>query len=160
VKLCGGREIDEVVAHVELAPGASGAWARVPGVVGAVPLFSRSPAALAIDRLVASVHSGRPMPDLGRWRRVRLRGTHGEIERALARLAASPDVVEAFVPPVAELATIARLPDDGPSCPINTPRYDERQKYLGPAPAGIDAPFAWQRPGGRGQAVQFADVEG
>ncbi len=161
VKVCGRSEpMDEVVVHVELAPGATGAWARVPGVVDAVPLFSRSPAALAIDRLVASVHGRRAMPDLARWRRVRLRGSGADIERALAALAASPDVVEAFIPPVAQLATVARLPDDGESCPVRTPRYDERQKYLGPAPAGIDAPFAWRLPGGRGQAVAFADVEG
>jgi subtilisin family serine protease len=163
VRLCGRgdrRPIHEVVAHVELAAGASGSWLRVPGVVGAAPLFSRSPAALAIDRLVAAVRSGRSMPDLSRWRRVRLRGTDDQIERALAALAARRDVVEAFVPPVPELATISRVADDGESCPVRTPLYDQRQKYLGPAPAGIDAPFAWRRAGGRGEAAQFADVEG
>lgn len=163
IRLCGrdrDAAVEEVVAHVELAPGAGSAWARVNGVIGAAPLFSRSPAALALDRVAAAVRSGRPMPDLARWRRVRLRGTHAEIDRALAALAARPEVIEAFVPPVPELATLARTGDDGPSCPIRTPRYDERQKYLGPAPSGIDAPFAWQLAGGRGQAVAFADIEG
>jgi len=161
IRLCGRDEPEalEVVAHVELAPGAGTAWMRVTGVVATAPLFSRSPAAQAIDRVVAAVQSGRPMPDLTRWRRVRLRGTRGQIDRALAALAASPDVIEAFVPPVPELATLSQ-PSDGESCPIETPRYDARQKYLGPAPSGIDAPLAWQLPGGRGQAVAFADIEG
>nr|HEX4314114.1 S8 family serine peptidase [Kofleriaceae bacterium] len=48
---------------------------------------------------------------------------------------------------------------DGDRCPITTPAYDELQGYVGPAPAGIDAPFAWAR-GVRGAGVQFADVEG
>lgn len=161
IRLCGRDEaapIEETVAHIELAPGATGAWTRIPGVVGATPLFSRSPAALALDRMVAAVRSGRRMPDLARWRRVRLRGTHAEVERALAALAASPDLIEAFLPPVPELATLARTGGGGASCPIRTPPYDERQQYLGPAPAGIDAPFAWQR--SRGAGVAFADIEG
>ena len=35
-----------------------------------------------------------------------------------------------------------------------------QQGYLDRAPAGIDARFAWTRPGGRGQGVRIIDVEG
>jgi subtilisin family serine protease len=162
-RLCRSEKAEEpiqVTAHVQLAPGADPAWRAIGGVADAVPLFNRSPAALALDRMAATVRTGRAMPDLGRWRRVTIRGTRAAIARSLAALEQRPDVLEAFVPPVAELATLSRLADDGESCPITTPRYDARQKYLGPAPAGIDAPFAWRFPGGRGQDVAFADVEG
>lgn len=166
VRLCGGGDdndeaVVDVVAHVKLSGGAGSGWMKLAGVAGSEPLFARPTAALALDRLAAAVRSGQPMPDLDRWRRVRLRGSRGTIDRALAALARSPDVASAFLPPVPELATVARLSSDsGESCPIKTPPYDARQKYLGPAPSGVDAPFAWALPGGRGQAVAFADVEG
>jgi len=162
VRLCrdGDEERVELVMHVKISAHAGSGWARTPGVAGASPLFTRSPAALAMERLAAAVRSRRDMPDLGRWRRVRLAGTRGQVDRAIAALEKSPDLVAAFVPPVPELATLSRLGEDGESCPVKTPAYDQRQKYLGPAPAGIDAPFAWRLPGGRGEAVRFADVEG
>jgi subtilisin family serine protease len=164
VRLCRDDEAAvEVIAHVKLRDGAGAAWTGIDGVAAAERLFARSPVALALERVAATVRSGREMPDLGRWRRVRLRGSRGEVARALATLEKHRDVAAAFVPPVPELATVARLPagdEDGESCPIDTPRYDTRQGYLGPAPAGIDAPFAWALPGGRGAAVRFADVEG
>ncbi|HEU5059620.1 MAG TPA: S8 family peptidase [Kofleriaceae bacterium] len=163
VRVCDDEEAAvEVVAHVKLRERAGTAWMQVPGVAGAERLFGRSSLDLALDRMRAAIRSGREPPDLGRWRRVRLRGTAGEVARALAALERSPDLAAAFVPPVAELATVARPPADGDdeSCPVKTPRYDFRQGYLRPAPAGIDAAFAWALPGGRGSAVRFADVEG
>lgn len=38
--------------------------------------------------------------------------------------------------------------------------FTNRQGYLRSAPEGIDAAFAWQRPGGRGETVHIIDVEG
>jgi subtilisin family serine protease len=152
IRAC-GEDDDRVVerfAHVKLAPGA--------GLEGE-PLFARTAGELWRDRIGAMARSGRPMPDLAAWRRVPLRGSPAEIERAVARLAARPGVVSAFLAPVPELATVSTL-DDGDSCPVVTPPYDTRQRYLGPAPIGIDAPAAWSRPGGRGDAIWFADVEG
>ena len=162
VRLCGGDdEVVEVVAHVKLRADAGDDWTRLGGVAGSERLFARSPLALALERIAASIRSGRPMPDLGRWRKVRLRGSRAAVARALAALERSREIESALVPPVAELATLSTLPDqDGESCPVETPRYDRRQGYLRAAPAGIDAPFAWALPGGRGAAVRFADVEG
>jgi serine protease len=34
-----------------------------------------------------------------------------------------------------------------------------RQRYLAPAPVGVDAAAAWAEPGGRGEGVRLADVE-
>lgn len=77
-----------------------------------------------------------------------------QIDAAIAKLEADPDVEEAIAPPVITLPSAA---DD--SCPIHTPSFESYQGYLGPAPHGIDAPAAWRR-GVRGGGVWFADVEG
>lgn len=40
-----------------------------------------------------------------------------------------------------------------------TPNYMGLQGYLGPAPAGVDAFYAWTVPGGAGQSVRVYDVD-
>ncbi len=51
------------------------------------------------------------------------------------------------------------LPDAGPP-PAVTPDFTSRQGYLDPAPGGVDARFAWTRPGGGGAGIRIIDVEG
>ncbi|MGW8731484.1 S8 family peptidase [Streptomyces sp. NPDC055808] len=102
------------------------------------------------------------LPDLSRFYRVR-----GGAERARelsARLAALPEVETAYVKPGAVPAsltgrdeeTIKRLKEGAPA----TPDYTGRQGYLAPAPEGVDAYWAWLRPGGSGAGVTVVDVEG
>ena len=86
-----------------------------------------------------------------RWSTLRVPAARLTAELAL--LAADPGIDEAFVAPVLELPTLA------PSCPITTPSYEDKQGYLGPAPAGIDAPSMWAR-GVAGEGIWFADIEG
>lgn len=109
----------------------------------------------------APLFAGRADPIRGAWYRIEV-ATPGEAARLAARLRDDPTVASAFVAPHVEPAVIhtrmARTADR--SCPISTPSYAPLQGYLGPAPAGIDAPSAWARPGGRGQGVSFADIEG
>ncbi|KRB95795.1 hypothetical protein ASE11_18540 [Hydrogenophaga sp. Root209] len=38
--------------------------------------------------------------------------------------------------------------------------FTKRQGYVGPAPDGIGAHVAWQKPGGRGEGVHVIDIEG
>ena len=54
-----------------------------------------------------------------------------------------------------------RLPDSGlPTPDSRLPAQFSRQGYLHPAPYGIDACYAWQLPGGRGEGnVRFIDIE-
>lgn len=40
-----------------------------------------------------------------------------------------------------------------------TPDFTTRQNYLGPAPAGVNARFAWTQPGGKGTGIQVIDLE-
>jgi subtilisin family serine protease len=128
--------------HVEVGPRG---W-HVPAgvdVVAAAPLFAR------------------PEPELRGWAYVQVEGSG---EDAAARFMAD-GAREAFVEPVIEPAAIepgagARDVEGSSSCPTRTPSYGELQGYLGPAPGGIDAAAVWSRPGGRGQGVRFADIEG
>ena len=64
--------------------------------------------------------------------------------------------------PGAVPAAIGQVGEDGrlkEGAPV-TPDYSGRQGYLRPAPEGVDAYWAWQRPGGAGQGVTVIDVEG
>jgi Subtilase family len=44
--------------------------------------------------------------------------------------------------------------------PAATPNYVPLQGYLGPAPGGVDALYAWTQPGGNGEGITICDVEG
>ena len=149
-----------LVVHVKLAPGVHAA-ALTGHVADDQPLFERSPLAIAADRGLATIASGQGLPDLNAWRRLTLRGSARATAGALARLQARPDVVTAFVAPRIEVPAVESLepPRAQAGCPLRTPSYLERQGYLGPAPAGIDVAAAWAHPGGRGEAVRFADIE-
>lgn len=139
-----------VTLHVELAsPDDDAALLRATRQLGAAqvrPLFSAPDPALRAWRLVTLPTSFPEAESLCRW-----------MERAgVAR--------HAYVEPVTSLPS--RLPessplsDEDPHCPIRTPSFQDLQGYLAPAPEGIDAAAAWRLPGGRGQNVWFADLEG
>ncbi|CAN5852272.1 hypothetical protein BH11MYX2_BH11MYX2_17370 [soil metagenome] len=97
----------------------------------------------------------------GHW--VQVKVPNNRIDASIADLQSEPDVLGVVLPPVTTYAsetdvdTSLITADD--SCPIKTPAFDELQGYLGPAPAGIDAPAAWKR-GLRCDGVWFADIEG
>lgn len=56
----------------------------------------------------------------------------------------------------AAINTMSPLAQDAP--PV-TPDFNARQVYLDPAPAGIDARYAWTLPGGRGAGINIIDLE-
>jgi hypothetical protein len=90
------------------------------------------------------------------------------------RLASLPMVAGAYVTPAPQPATglaeaaapfagAELLNDMAPAvveAPPATQDFTARQGYLDPAPAGIDARYAWTRPGGSGANVQIIDCEG
>ncbi|MEO5335100.1 MAG: S8 family serine peptidase, partial [Magnetococcus sp. YQC-5] len=43
--------------------------------------------------------------------------------------------------------------------PANTPDFSNQQGYLEAAPGGINARFAWTKPGGRGAGIRIIDLE-
>ena len=96
------------------------------------------------------------------------------LDELAGKLAALPTVDGAYVKPPPELpmAVAELVTDADPSEALNamapsadasppaTPNFVSRQGYLGPAPAGIDAEYAWTQRGGRGFGVRVFDCEG
>jgi hypothetical protein len=80
-----------------------------------------------------------------------------------AVLVKAPPETERVSTRVSRPAPVGGINDMLPSAadaPPVTPDFTVRQAYLGPAPAGIDAQFAWTLPGGAGAGVNIIDVEG
>jgi serine protease len=71
-----------------------------------------------------------------------------EIGRLVEVLRAQPEVEEAY----------ASSPGGDPAVVTDDEFYSE-QGYLQPGPIGINAPFAWETPGGDGAAQSFVDME-
>jgi serine protease len=89
---------------------------------------------------------GTTLPDLNLWVELTLQsGT--DAAAFLEELKRVPSV---------EIAEPAPLPQP---LPHSTPDFTGKQGYLDPAPAGIDARFAWTIPGGNGSGVKVYDVE-
>lgn len=114
----------------------------------------------------SAVASPENTPDLALFYRVR--GGESRAQELRSRIAALPGIDTAYVKPGAVPASLgqagrtAESSDDHrlkEGAPV-TPDFSSRQGYLRPAPEGIDAHWAWQRPGGSGQGVTVIDVEG
>lgn len=137
----GAPRMHDVVLHAKLQPYATAA----------------APADSAVQ--IAPEFGPTVTGDLARWRTITVHTTRADAD-VLADFARDSVFEDAFLEPAFSLPSLgaSAVPADK-SCPISTPSFESYQGYLGPAPAGIDAPFAWQR-GVRGAGEQFADVEG
>lgn len=133
------------------------------------PLFGSEERLQQTQQSQQSVGTGMGMgaenlPDLALFYRVR--GGEQRAQELRARIAALPGIDTAYVKPgavPASLQTTGQSTDDGrrlkEGAPA-TPDFTGRQGYLRPAPEGVDAHWAWQRPGGSGQGITVIDVEG
>ncbi|MFF6980557.1 S8 family peptidase [Streptomyces sp. NPDC008343] len=101
------------------------------------------------------------VPDLALFYRVR--GGQSRADEVRARIAALPGIDTAYVKPGAVPASLGRVGEGSgrlkEGAPV-TPDFSGRQGYLRPAPEGVDAHWAWQRPGGTGQGITVIDLEG
>jgi serine protease len=119
------------------------------GAPGVVRLFARDEAVVDASVRRAELRSGRSLPDLnGYFELLVAPERSGELLDALKRLR----VVETVYRP-------AVLPPPPGDIPPPTPNGEPDLLYLDPAPTGIDAEWAWTRPGGKGQGVRIADIE-
>ncbi|MET7699660.1 MULTISPECIES: S8 family peptidase [unclassified Streptomyces] len=117
------------------------------------------------ERLQQSAAAGtESVPDLALFYRVR--GVESRAQELRSRIAALPEIDTAYVKPGAVPASVGSVGQSADEtrrrkegAPV-TPDFTSRQGYLRPAPEGIDAHWAWQRPGGTGQGVTVIDVEG
>jgi hypothetical protein len=116
-------------------------------------LFTRPEDDLEMERVSGQNISGKQLADLNNYYMLTLPegldvGTFIDALNAM-------DIVEiAYPEPIPQPA---HVPSD---IPPKTPKFESSQGYLNPAPTGVDALYAWTQGGGRGQGVQFADVEG
>jgi len=90
-----------------------------------------------------------------------------ELELLRETLANSPLTEAAYIKPASESPTLAapearlinRMIASGAPPAGGTPSFMARQIYLDGAPAGINAAFAWAKPGGAGGGVKITDLE-
>ena len=167
-----GRELVIVttdVAGLRAAPGAIsstrganvGPLAKLLKQHGAtlIPMFGNE------DRVRRATSTAPPamrdsVPDLTRFYYV-----HAPDDRLdrLAKALLDQSVVDgAFIkPPVSPPVGVRRMAPPSPhEAPPVTPNFVAQQLYLDAAPGGINARFAWTRPGGRGRDVRIIDIEG
>ncbi|MBD0746133.1 S8 family serine peptidase [Streptomyces sp. CBMA152] len=116
---------------------------------------------------------GQEVPDLTLFHRVR--GGEDRMDELASRLGGLPGIETAYVKPSAlpargngdptyDGATYDsdREADDGrrEKEGAAAPDFSGRQGYLGPAPEGVDAAWAWLQAGGSGDGVSVVDIEG
>jgi len=123
------------------------------------PLFGEGEDRLRARRAAMSAAGVPEAPDLSVYYRVD--AADDKLDALCKKLGTLPTVFAAYVkpaalPPVLRLA-MAPSPAEPPA---GTPDFSLRQAYLDPAPAGIDARYAWSRPGGGGAGVGIIDIEG
>lgn len=158
-------ELDLRVSAAEFASpsGEVRGLARVLGAEGisVTPLFG-----LTEDRIrerVASLPEAEGVPDLAVYYHVE--APDERLDDLADSLRKVGEVAAAYVkpagsPPVADMPhTINEMLPSGEEAPSTTPDFSSRQIYLNPAPAGIDARYAWRFRGGRGQNVRITDCE-
>ncbi|SEL46713.1 S8 family peptidase [Haloferax larsenii] len=130
------------------------------------PLFGTTEERLRADVEAVASESDMDVPDLSLYYNVD--ADEDRMEAVAKRLNELDAVEAAYVKPPAEPAEavgeaeVEALNDMTPameSPPVNTPDFTPRQGYLDSAPDGIDARYAWQFPGGRGQGVDVIDLE-
>lgn len=70
-------------------------------------------------------------------------------------------VEAAYIKPATQFAVLMNQMAPSPyAAPSMTPDFSGRQGYLDPAPAGVDARYAWSVNGGDGSGINVIDVEG
>lgn len=120
-----------------------------------VPLFGSSE-----DRIRSKSVSVAGTPGLEFSLYYRVHAADARLEVLRDALSQQSGVDSAYIKPAAEAplwpVPLARMDP----APPRTPDFRDRQVYLGPSPAGIDAVFAWSVRGGRGEDVRILDIEG
>lgn len=100
-------------------------------------------------RVAEAKADGIKLPDLSRSYVIRTK------DKAAAE-AVAKDLIDNDLVEVAEVTPPA-VPAD---VDVATSNFFGTQGYLGPAPGGIDAKYAWTKPGGKGTGIKMIDIEG
>lgn len=126
------------------------------GIVQLQPVFSRPSRALAFDRLCTQRLTGDEYADLSQFFIVaptEVRNTES-LNNLIARLNSM-----AFIEIAYAEAYAPRQTHSSAETVTKVDALQAEQGYLMPAPLGVDAYFAWGKPGGAGQYTRVVDVE-
>lgn len=156
-----------IIVLKQPAAAQSGAAAVAPDTSQLTPILARHGATIApvLRHPVgspepAAAHAAGPAGHLALYHHVVAKDEH--LEAVRDALAADPSVMTAYIkpagrPPAVPDLGLAAAPADAPASA--TPDFTSRQGYLGAAPVGIDALYAWTIPGGKGSGVRIIDCE-
>jgi hypothetical protein len=129
------------------------------------PVFAEHPALLRTSILALPRLQADPAMDLAGYAHVFV-PTQQQALTLVNRLRAEPDIAYADLqgewqyPVKFGQSRRVQTADILLTVPVPaTPDLSGEQGYLGPAPAGIDALYAWTIPGGRGTGIKVVDVE-
>ncbi len=126
------------------------------------PHFSVEKSTLNQMRDAASARTGFELPDLTLYNELKLPANAPAAERLDAiNSLNSLDIIEiAYFQPAPSPAAFSNLPTLSFGAVQATPDWQANQYYLNPAPTGVDAYYAWNIPGGKGENVKVIDIEG
>ena len=113
-------------------------------------LTDKSPERLEREKFLLENRCGRQLADFNNYFSVPVSSV-AEAEELVNRLNRLPEVEIAYAEPRPAPAIDIFPP---------TPDYDTLQRYLRPAPGGVDADYAQTVPGGDGSGIRVVDVEG
>ena len=123
------------------------------------PLFGQTEERLQATAASMSAAGAADVPDLSVYYRVD--APQDQLDSLAEQLRSLDTVDGAYVKPAVEppvlFAEALPLAEEPPAA---TPDFGSRQGYLEAAPGGVDARYAWTRPGGAGAGVSIIDVEG
>ena len=123
--------------------------------ISLTPLFGSSEERILAAATREPAYGG---PDLSVYYRVE--APPEQFNSIMEQLRQHEAITAVFVKPAAELPLINdMMPSPDPAPPV-TPDFTSNQFYLNAAPGGINARYAWTRPGGSGANVRVIDVEG
>lgn len=127
-----------------------------------VPVFGNEDrVARAMSAGVATTMPAEGVPDLTSFYRVV--AADEQLDKLADKLLNLNLVEGAYIKPQMEPPVLFEEAVEPPApqeAPPATPNFTAQQLYLDAAPGGIDARFAWTRPGGKGQGVRIIDIEG
>ena len=132
-----------------------------------VPIFGNEDrvemmtAARSTEAAMADVAPPEGLANLSSFYRVE--ASEEQLDKLADKLLNLDMVDAAFIKPAPEPPVLFQEAVEPPSlqeAPPSSPSFTTRQTYLDAAPGGIDARFAWTRPGGKGQGVRVIDIEG
>jgi len=123
------------------------------------PLFDVSEERMQEKTAALAAETGADVPDLSVYYHVE--APDERLDDLAKRLQQIDGIEAAYVKPPTKPAEF-RLNDMSPQmegAPRVTPDFTSRQGYLGAAPTGIEAQYAWTIPGGRGVGINIIDIE-